>query len=439
MKNEDKMGTKNILPLLVEFSIPAIIGMLVNAIYNIVDRMFIGNAPELGAIGLAGISICYPVTLVLMAISLMIGMGGATRFSIALGQGKKEEAGKYMGNGLTLTIILGLVFMILGNVFLAPMLRLLGASKTVLPYAESYLSIILYGAVFQCIAMAGNNFSRAQGNPKNAMISQLIGAGFNILFDYIFMFPLNLGFLGAALATALSPVVTMLVCSTHYLGKNNHVEFHWRKPSLRRIIRCCQLGVSAFFAEISSAVITIIFNMLILRIAGNIGIAAYGVVANISLVAMAILNGFAQGAQPLISQSYGKGEHDLVRKFLNWSLAAALLIELVIVVLIYGFTDTFISIFNSEHNLQLLAYAHTGLRLYFLGFLVAGINIVLVAYFSAIDRARPAVLGSVMRGIIAIAFCAILFSQILGLNGFWLSFLGSEIITFFVILIFRKS
>lgn len=253
------------------------------------------------------------------------------------------------------------------------------------------------------------------------------------------MFPLNLGFLGAALATALSPVVTMLVCSTHYLGKNNHVEFHWRKPSLRRIIGCCQLGVSAFFAEISSAVITIIFNMLILRIAGNIGIAAYGVVANISLVAMALLNGLAQGAQPLISQSYGKGKHDLVRKFLNWSLAAALLIELVIVVLIYGFTDTFISIFNSEHNLQLLAYAHTGLRLYFLGFLVAGINIVLVAYFSAIDRALPAVLGSVMRGIIAIAFCAILFSQILGLNGIWLSFLGSEIITFFVILIFRKS
>ena len=322
------------------------------------------------------------------------------------------------------------------------------------------LNLILpvFGLVFAIGSMIGigsatrYNISTAKGSPSDYYFTQsifwclicsipfmLTGSFFNILFDYIFMFPMDLGFLGAALATALSPVVTMLICSTHYLGKNNHVEFHWRKPSLRRIIGCCQLGVSAFFAEISSAVITIIFNMLILRIAGNIGIAAYGVVANISLVAMAILNGLAQGAQPLISQSYGKGEHDLVRKFLNWSLAAALLIELVIVVLIYGFTDTFISIFNSEHNLQLLAYAHTGLRLYFLGFLVAGINIVLVAYFSAIDRARPAVLGSVMRGIIAIAFCAILFSQILGLNGIWLSFLGSEIITFFVILIFQKS
>ena len=226
MKNDDKMGTKNILPLLVEFSIPAIIGMLVNAIYNIVDRMFIGNAPELGAIGLAGISICYPVTLVLMAISLMIGMGGATRFSIALGQGKKEEAGKYMGNGLTLTIILGLVFMILGNVFLAPMLRLLGASKTVLPYAENYLSIILYGAVFQCIAMAGNNFSRAQGNPKNAMISQLIGAGFNILFDYILICIFHMGMQGAAFATIGGQFLSALWQLAFLFGKRTIIPLN---------------------------------------------------------------------------------------------------------------------------------------------------------------------------------------------------------------------
>ena len=226
MKNDDKMGTKKVLPLLVEFSIPAIIGMLVNAIYNIVDRMFIGNAPELGSVGLAGISICYPVTLVLMAISLMIGMGGATRFSIALGQGKKEEAGKYMGNGLTLTIILGFLFMILGNLFLAPMLKVLGASKTVLPYAESYLSIILYGAVFQCVAMAGNNFSRAQGNPKNAMISQLIGAGFNILFDYILICLLHMGMEGAALATIGGQLLSALWQLAFLFGKRTIISLN---------------------------------------------------------------------------------------------------------------------------------------------------------------------------------------------------------------------
>ncbi|WP_308698093.1 MATE family efflux transporter [uncultured Thomasclavelia sp.] len=172
--NDERMGSKKILPLLVEFSIPAIIGMLVNAIYNVVDRIFIGNAPGLGAIGIAGITISYPVTLVLMAISLMVGVGGATRFSIALGQKKHKEAAIYQGNAIILTVIFGLIFMVFGNLFVNSLLVMLGSSDRVLPYARDYLSIVLYGAVFQCVTMCGNNFSRAQGNPKNAMISQLI-------------------------------------------------------------------------------------------------------------------------------------------------------------------------------------------------------------------------------------------------------------------------
>ena len=247
------------------------------------------------------------------------------------------------------------------------------------------------------------------------------------------------GLTGAALATAFCPLVTMIICSTHYLGKHNQVGFHFRAPSLRHLIACCQLGVSAFVGEISSAVIAIVFNFLLLGLAGNVGVAAYGVTANLSVVAMCLFNGLAQGTQPLISESYGKGDHTQSRQFLTWGVIACLIVEALILVLTWSMTDPLIQIFNQEQNAELLHYAHSGLRLYFLGFLFAGINILLVAYFSAIDRARPAVLGSVMRGIIAIAFCAILFSQILGLNGIWLSFLGSEIITFFVILIFRKS
>ena len=423
----------------------SISGMIGVSVYILADTFFISY--KCGADGLAALNLILPVFGLVFAIGSMIGIGSATRYNISTAKGSPSDY--YFTQSIFWCLICSIPFMLTGIFIPHKALALLGADAGLIRLGRNYMRIVLLFTPFFMSNYTFTAFARNDHATSIAMIGSISGSFFNILFDYIFMFPLNLGFLGAALATALSPVVTMLVCSTHYLGKNNHVEFHWRKPSLRRIIRCCQLGVSAFFAEISSAVITIIFNMLILRIAGNIGIAAYGVVANISLVAMAILNGLAQGAQPLISQSYGKGEHDLVRKFLNWSLAAALLIELVIVVLIYGFTDTFISIFNSEHNLQLLAYNAVyrtsclavskfllGLSL---GFLVAGINIVLVAYFSAIDRALPAVLGSVMRGIIAIAFCAILFSQILGLNGIWLSFLGSEIITFFVILIFRKS
>lgn len=413
----------------------SIFGMIGVSIYILADTFFISY--KCGADGLAVLNLILPVFGVIFAIGSMIGIGSATRYNISTAKGAASDY--YFTQSIFWCLMLSIPFMLIGIFIPDKALALLGADAGLIRLGRSYMRIVLLFTPFFMSNYTFTAFARNDHATSTAMIGSICGSFFNILFDYIFMFPLNLGFLGAALATALSPVVTMLVCTSHYLGKNNHVQFHWRTPSLQRIISCCQLGVSAFFAEISSAVITIIFNMLILRIAGNVGIAAYGVIANISLVAMAILNGLAQGAQPLISQSYGAGEKELVRKLRNWSLTAGVILELIIVAIIWGMTDTLVGIFNSEQNLQLLSYAHTGLRLYFLGFFVAGINIVLVAYFSAIDRAKPAMLGSVMRGIVAISICAILFSMLWGLNGVWLSFLGSEIITLFVILIFRKS
>ena len=226
----------------------------------------------------------------------------------------------------------------------------------------------------------------------------------------------------------------MSVCTIHYRSSRNHVGFHWKKPSFRHLISCCQLGVSAFVGELSSGVIAIVFNFLILGIAGNMGVAAYGVVANLSIVAFAIFNGLAQGAQPLISESYGKGQPTQVRKLLKWSLLVCLAVEALTQLIIWTSTDTLISIFNSENNVQLLNYAHTGLRLYFLGFIVAGINIVLVAYFSAVDEPKIAIIGSFLRGIVAIVICAIILAKLFGLNGIWISLLAAETVTFLTIL-----
>lgn len=167
--------------------------------------------------------------------------------------------------------------------------------------------------------------------------------------------------------------------------------------------------------------------------------AAYGVVANLSLVAMSIFNGLAQGAQPLISKSYGEGQRDHVKSLLRWSLVSCAVLEAVTILVVWGFTDNLVAVFNSENNQQLLDYAHVGLRIYFLGFLFAGINIMLVAYFSAVDRAVPAIVGSLMRGVIAIAASAVILSGLFGINGVWSSFLSSEIITFAVILILARS
>ena len=281
-------------------------------------------------------------------------------------------------------------------------------------------------------------FTRNDHAPATAMLGSIAGSLFNIVFDYVFMFPMGLGMNGAALATAVCPAVTMSVCCMHLFGKNNHVEFGFHRPSLRHLFSCCQLGISAFVGEISSAVTTIVFNMLILSLAGNIGVAAYGVIANISIVAMSIFNGLAQGAQPLISEYYGKGDTAHVKKLLRWSLLTGLATEIIIVGIVFLATGPLISIFNSEQSAELARYADDGIRLYFLGYLVAGINIVLVAYFSAVDKPGPAITGSLLRGVVAIIFFAILLSALFGMTGIWLSFPCAEVLTFAVVLVLSR-
>lgn len=295
--NDERMKTKNILLLLIEFSLPAMIGMLVNAIYNIVDRMFIGNSPDLGSVGLAGISICYPVTLILMVISLMVGMGGATRFSIFLGRGDREKAGKYIGNALTITVIFGLVFMIFGNIFLEPLLKVLGASQTVLPYAKQYLSIILFGAVFQCVAMAGNNFSRAQGNPKNAMISQMLGAGFNILFDYILIMIFHMGMTGAALATIGGQCLSAIWQLTFLFGKRTIIPINRELLKLKMVYvtDIIKTGIPAFLMQISNSVLNIILNSTLVKYGGDVALSAIGIVTSVQTLLLMPITGLMQG------------------------------------------------------------------------------------------------------------------------------------------------
>ncbi|MDO5590712.1 MAG: MATE family efflux transporter [Lachnospiraceae bacterium] len=413
----------------------SISGMIGVSVYILADTFFV--AAKCGANGLAVLNLILPVYGLIFAIGSMIGIGSATRYSISTAKGTPSDY--YFTQSVFWCALLSIPFVLTGIFIPKQLLAFLGADAGLVKLGYNYMRVILLFSPFFMANYTFTAFARNDHATSIAMIGSISGSFFNTLFDYIFMYPLHLGFTGAGLATGLSPVATMLVCSTHFLGKNNHLPFRWRKPSLKRIIRCCQLGVSSFFSEISSAVITIIFNFLILNIAGNIGLAAYGIVANISLVAMAMLNGLAQGIQPLISQSYGIGDCILVRRLRNWSISASLVIEFLIISVIYGMTDTLICIFNSEGNTELLKYAHTGLRLYFLAFLVAGINIVLVAYFSAIGRARPAFFGSLMRGIVAIGLCALLFAKFWGLNGVWLSFFGSEIITLIVLFLFRKS
>lgn len=412
----------------------SVAGMIGISVYILADTFFI--SVQSGADGLAVLNLILPVYGLVYAIGAMIGIGSATRYSISKAQGGNPDF--YFTQSIFWCLICSIPFILTGIFLPGKFLELLGADQRLIHLGKGYLRIMLITTPLFMSNYTFTAFARNDHATSRAMIGAIAGSLFNIVFDYIFMFSMGLGLSGAALATAFSPAVTMTICSTHFLSKKNQVEFQWKRPSIRHLVSCCQLGISAFVGELSSAIITIIFNMLILDIAGNVGIAAYGIIANLSLVVMSIFNGLAQGAQPLISQNYGQGKQENVRKLLNWSILSCLVLELVTVALSWGFTDGLIGIFNSENNLLLLNYAHIGLRIYFLGFLFAGINIMLVAYFSATDNARPAITGSLMRGIFAIAVSAVILSKLLGINGVWGSFLSSEVITFAVLLLLSR-
>ena len=275
---------------------------------------------------------------------------------------------------------------------------------------------------------------RNDGAPSIAMCATLFSSLFNIVFDYILMFPLGLGMEGAALATGVSPVIGILICCIHFRSDKCSVRLCPVIPSVKRLVYSCQVGVSSFVAEISSGVITIVFNMIILRLAGNIGVAAYGVVANTSLVAVALFNGIAQGSQPLISDYYGRGQSKNVSTLLKMAIATSISVAVLLILFIYTCAPFVTSVFNSEHDTQLAAYAEIGLRLYFTGFLFAGINIVGSAVLSAVESVKYAFVASIMRGFVAITIFAFVLSAAFGMTGVWLAFPVAEFVTMFIII-----
>ena len=403
-----------------------IFGMLGISCYIIADTFFIAKAA--GTDGITVLNLVLPIYNLIFAIGSMIGVGSATRFTILRAQGE-ERAHGYFSNAICFVWMIGILFTLAGVFIPDKIIALMGGDAGIVALGTGYTRIFLLFTPFFMMNYVVMAFVRNDNQPSLAMAGTLAGSFSNILFDYIFMFPLGMGLEGAALATAASPIISILICSAHFLGKKNTVRFRLHAPSIAQLFGACQLGVPAFVGENSSGVITTVFNYLILGLVGNIGVAAYGVIANFALVAMAIFNGVSQGAQPIVSDCYGKGDVKSVRKIRNLGLATALGIAVVLIGAVYGFTDSLVSLFNSEHSAELAAYAHTGMRLYFIGFLFAGINIVGAGFLSAAERARESFVTSIMRGFVCIIGCSLLFAAAFGINGVWLSFPASELLT----------
>ena len=290
-----------------------IFGLLGTSCYILADTYFIAQAA--GTDGVTLLNLCLPIYNFIFAIGSMIALGSATRYAIAKAQ-NDARGQRYFSNAILCAVLASIPWMLAGVFAPGALLRLMGGDVSIvalgIPYARIFL---LFTPFFMCNYIV-SAFVRNDGDPSLAMVATLSGSLFNVVFDYIFMFPLGLGLAGAALATAVSPIISIAICSRHFFKKENTLQFVRQMPSARLLGQSCQLGISGFVGELSSGVTTTVFNFLLLGLAGNVGVAAYGVVANFALVATAIFNGVAQGAQPLVSRCYGQNDHAGARKLL---------------------------------------------------------------------------------------------------------------------------
>lgn len=426
------MESKSVGKLFSKYVSQNIFAMIGISAYILADTFFISKAE--GTDGITALNLVLPLYSFIFAIGSMIGVGSATRFNIGRAR-KDSEADYFFGNAIIWATIISMIFVFVGLFFARTIMGLLGADETISRLGTPYTRIFMLFAPFFMCNYIINAFVRNDGSPMLSMIATLTSSLFNIVMDYVLMFPCDLGMTGAALATAFSPVVGILICSLHFFQKKNTLRFRIKGFSIKRLLRSCQLGISAFVGEMSSGVTTMVFNFLIMSLAGNVGIAAFGVVANTAIVATSIYNGVAQGAQPLLSDFYGRGASAKVGSVLKMSVITSLVISGIIIAVTNLFPAQIVDIFNSEGDAVMAKEAVRGVRLYFLGFVFAGINIVGAGYLSATENAMWAFTTSILRGVVAIIGCAFLLSSLFGMTGVWLAFPTAELMTMVVMVV----
>ena len=402
----------------------SVLGTLGVSCYILADTFFV--AKGLGTNGLAALNLAIPVYNFIHGTGLMLGMGGATRFSVCKSQRKEHEVNRIYTNTIYLAVLFSIIFVLAGLFFGERLSLLLGADKSILEMTNTYLFWLLLFSPAFILNDVWLCFVRNDDSPQLAMASMLIGSFSNIILDYIFIFPMNMGIFGAVLATGLSPVISIIAMLSHWIKRKN--TFHFCKAKMKAYLvgQELALGFPSLIAQLSSGIVMITFNAIILKLEGNTGVAAYGVIANISLVVVAIYTGIAQGVQPLISHFYGKGIDRQVRTMLRYSLQAMFAVSFFIYSIIFVLAQPIASVFNSENSLELQQIAVTGLKIYFTSSAFVGYNIILAIFFTSVEKALPAHLLSMLRGLVLIIPMAFLLSAIGGMMGIWLTYPVTE-------------
>jgi putative MATE family efflux protein len=418
MDKSIKMGDQNIGRLLWKFSWPAIVGMLVNSLYNIVDRIFVGRG--IGFLAIAATTVAFPIMIIFMAVSMLIGIGATALISIRLGEQKKEEAEKIAANAVFLLILLPLFLTIIYLLFADPILGLFGASGDVLPYARDFTGIIVLGSVFGSVSFGMNNFIRAEGNPTIAMLTQIIGAVINIVLNYVFIFKFGWGIKGSALGTILGQLFSAIWVISYFLTGRSLVKIRLKnfKLQLSVIISIISIGFAPFAMQIASSIQQMILNKTLLAYGGDLALSAVGIIMSISTLLILPIVGLSQGAQPLIGYNYGAGQYDRVKETLKKAVLSGLGIAFLGYLLIHIWPTQIVGLF-SEGDTVLTEMTSPAMLVFFACLPIVGFQIPCSNYFQAVGKPVQSTILSLSRQVIFLIPLLLILPHIWGIDGVW--------------------
>lgn len=395
--NKDFLGTQPIGRLLLKLALPTVAAQLINMLYNIVDRMYIGHIKDVGALALTGVGVCMPLIMIISAFAALVGNGGAPRASIYMGKKDTDAAQKILGNCFSLQIIISIILTIILLIGNKTFLLAFGASENTISYAVNYMNIYAIGTIFVQLTLGMNAFITAQGFAKIGMLSVLIGAVANIILDPVFIFGMNMGVRGAALATIISQALSCIWVLSFLFGKKTFLKI---KPENLRlhakiILPCVALGSSLFIMQASESIISVCFNSSLLKYGGDIAVGAMTILTSVMQFAMLPLQGLGQGAQPIMSYNYGAKNNDRVRKTFRLLLKVSFGYSIVLWAIVMLFPQMFAMMFTSDN--ALLSFTSQALRIYMASMFMFGIQIACQMAFNALGKAKDSIIVAVMR------------------------------------------
>ncbi|MBE9515024.1 MAG: MATE family efflux transporter [Chloroflexi bacterium] len=426
--DDDRIGQ-----LMLKLSLPALTGLLVMTMYNVVDTIFVGH--YVGPSGIAGLTIVFPAQMLTMAIGQMMGMGGASLISRSIGAGNIHKAEHALGNALTAAVALSVVVMIAGLSNTDMWLRLMGASETVLPYAREYMDIILIAVPFKTIAMAQSSLIRAEGNARVPMTGMIIGAVLNIILDAVFIILLDMGIRGAALGTLIASLVTTLYFMRYYLSGKSFLKIHTKSLIIEWGIlgAVLAIGIAAFASLSASSLVVVFINRALATFGGDVAISAYGLVNRIMMFAFMPGMVIALGLQPILGFNYGAKRYDRVLKAIKIAVIAATTFSIIVFLAVYFAPEVFIRVFTTDGEVIALA-SHAAKRIFFLRYLI-GFIIVGSTVFQAMGKAPQAFVTAIARPVLFLLPLVFILPKYWQLDGVWLAFPVTDVLTLILVLV----